>query len=141
MAMAPGTASAEAFSIGVADIIKPISRPAHSHARGITNPIRPAQGNDPKQSLISRYHLFMGTSTQPTHNLKLRSRTIIDDLLLGAAVNAGELPYPLKIMTFACRMTTAHLGHRRLKRGQGGREKIVAKFVEAKKSKSYGALA
>ncbi|MER8484152.1 hypothetical protein [Mesorhizobium sp. M1322] len=66
MAMAPGTASAEAFSIGVADIIKPNNRPAHSHALGITNPIRPAQGNDPKQSLISRYHLFMGTSTQPS---------------------------------------------------------------------------
>jgi hypothetical protein len=43
MAMAPGTASAEACSSGVADINKPINRPAHSHARGITNPIRPAK--------------------------------------------------------------------------------------------------
>jgi hypothetical protein len=73
--MAPGTASAEAFSIGVADIIKPINRPADNHARDITNPIRPAQGNDPKQPLILRYHLFMGTSTQPTHNLKRRSQS------------------------------------------------------------------
>jgi hypothetical protein len=70
VAMAPDTASADAFSIGVADIIKPVSRPAHNHARGITNPIRPTQGNDPKHYLIFRYHLFMGTSTQPTTQFK-----------------------------------------------------------------------
>lgn len=71
MAMAPSTPSAEAFSIGVTDNINPVSRPAHNHARGIPSPIRPAPGNVPKHSLMSRYHLFMSTSTQPTHNLRL----------------------------------------------------------------------
>ncbi|SJM29839.1 hypothetical protein BQ8482_111769 [Mesorhizobium delmotii] len=106
VAMAPDTTSAEAFSIGVADIIKPNSRPARSHARGITNPIRPAQGNDPKQYLISRYHLFTGTSTQPTHNLQLRSRTITNDRMLDAARSApGNFHGHRK--TLACSRVTA----------------------------------
>ncbi|WP_164897491.1 MULTISPECIES: hypothetical protein [unclassified Mesorhizobium] len=120
MAMAPCTASAEACSIGVADIIKPIRRPAHSHARGITNPIRPAKGNDPKHYLILRYHLFMSTSTQPTRGLKPRSRAT-SGLTLGAARSTLENFHShWKVMTFACcRMAaSAKFGHRRPKRGQ-----------------------